>query len=435
MQDEFDVIVVGGGISGLWATLDLTLRGLRVLLIERKVLGGETSGKFHGLLHSGARYVVTDPPAARECAEENKILSQIAPHAIEDTGGFFVAVTRSDEEYYEDFISGLKRTGITFKEWDPREAVKEEPNLTSEARLVVEVPDKVVYSRDLVASIALTAFKNGALILEGLEAKGLEIRDSNNAIYTVDRLTGREYTFKAKAIVNATGPWAAEFARKAGVEVEVLPTAGTMVVYSRRLTRRVINRMRPPSEGDILVPYSNTSIMGTTAFLIDDVESASPEPEDIDFLTKEGSLMVPALAKTPVLRAYTSVRPLIRIPGGPVTRDFMVVKHNEVEGLFTVIGGKFTTGRLMGEKVGDTVSEYLGLKRKSLTRITKLDGEDPYSEIDELARGAGSKLGLAINYLAMLRGGIDEDRGRPGVYMLLQALVSLHSRSKLGLVG
>jgi glycerol-3-phosphate dehydrogenase len=81
----FDVVVVGGGVNGLFTALDLSLRGFKVLLLERGSVGSGTSGRMHGLLHSGARYVVTDPRAAVECIEENRIMARIAPHAIEDT--------------------------------------------------------------------------------------------------------------------------------------------------------------------------------------------------------------------------------------------------------------------------------------------------------------------------------------------------------------
>ncbi len=133
----------------------------------------------------------------------------------------------------------------------------------------------------------------------------------------------------------------------AGISVDVMPTMGVMVVYRHRLTRRVINRMRPPSDGDILVPYGSVSIMGTTAVIIEDPDSITITKDDIEFLTSEGSQMVPALTREPIVRAYASVRPLISMPGTTgreATRDFMVVSHERPRNLVSVIGGKFTTG-------------------------------------------------------------------------------------------
>ncbi|HEY42493.1 MAG TPA: FAD-dependent oxidoreductase, partial [Anaerolineae bacterium] len=85
------LLVIGGGVTGLGVAWDACLRGLKVVLIEQNDIGQGTSGRYHGVLHSGARYVISDPKSAKDCATENQILRLIAPHTIEDTGGFFVA--------------------------------------------------------------------------------------------------------------------------------------------------------------------------------------------------------------------------------------------------------------------------------------------------------------------------------------------------------
>ena len=434
---DFDVVVIGGGIVGLWAALDLSMRGLSVALVERSVIGGETSGKFHGLLHSGARYAVRDPVSARECISENKVLSRIASHAIEDTGGYFVAVTREDEEYYDEFVEGLRRNGIPFREIPPEEAWREEPELSRDVRIVVEVPDKVVYGKDMVVSVALTAFTYGTLILEHLEALEIKRGEEGLVVRALDKLRGEPLEFSARVVVNAAGPWAGEVAKRAGVKAEVMPTAGTMVVYARRLTRRVVNRMRPPSDGDIVVPYGAYSVAGTTAFLVEDLEHVEPVEEEIEFLTKEAAAMLPRIESLPVLRAYTSIRPLIKMgketekAGREATRSFQVIAHPEPRGFFTVLGGKFTTARLVAEKLGDEVAAFLGAKKASKTAETQLAGQDPYRELREL-RSLGQD--LFQETISGLAGSMDEERGRTAAYTAIHYLVSAHSRKKLGLL-
>ena len=91
-----DVLVIGGGATGIGVLRDLALRGIRAALVEKGDLTHGTTGRYHGLLHSGGRYVVKDPQSATECAEENEILRRIMPHCLEDTGGFFV-VTPADD--------------------------------------------------------------------------------------------------------------------------------------------------------------------------------------------------------------------------------------------------------------------------------------------------------------------------------------------------
>jgi glycerol-3-phosphate dehydrogenase len=92
-----DVLVIGGGATGTGCALDLAMRGIRCVLVEKGDLTHGTTGRYHGLLHSGGRYVTKDPQSARECAQENAILRRIMPHCIEQTSGFFVITPWDDE--------------------------------------------------------------------------------------------------------------------------------------------------------------------------------------------------------------------------------------------------------------------------------------------------------------------------------------------------
>ena len=105
--EAVDVLIVGGGATGAGIVRDLARRGLRCLLVEKGDLGTGTSGRYHGLLHSGGRYVVEDAPAARECIAENHVLRRIAPACIEDTGGWFVSTPDDPEDYVDRFAERL----------------------------------------------------------------------------------------------------------------------------------------------------------------------------------------------------------------------------------------------------------------------------------------------------------------------------------------
>jgi len=106
----------GGGATGVGVARDAALRGLRVVLVERRDLAEGTTGRFHGLLHSGARYAVKDPHSARECIDENRILRRIASHCIEDTGGLFVCTPGDDEDYADGFVAACAEAGIEAEE-------------------------------------------------------------------------------------------------------------------------------------------------------------------------------------------------------------------------------------------------------------------------------------------------------------------------------
>ena len=108
---ETQVIVIGGGATGTAVLRDLTMRGLNAMLFERGNLSEGTTGNLHGLLHSGGRYAVKDQPAAVECIKENRNLRRIAPQAIEDTGGFFITLDDTDEEFLPRFLKGCAEVG------------------------------------------------------------------------------------------------------------------------------------------------------------------------------------------------------------------------------------------------------------------------------------------------------------------------------------
>ena len=145
---KYDVVVIGGGTTGVFTCLDLALRGVSVALLERNELGSGTSGKFHGLLHSGARYAVNDPQAAIECAGENQVLSKIAQHVITDTGGLFVAITAEDAEYQQELVEGCRRCNVPCSEVPPEWVRVMEPKLNPAVKCALEVPDKIIRAHD-----------------------------------------------------------------------------------------------------------------------------------------------------------------------------------------------------------------------------------------------------------------------------------------------
>ena len=104
LDKHYDVIIIGGGATGAGTARDCAMRGLKVLLVERFDITTGATGRNHGLLHSGARYAVTDQESARECIKENMILRRIARHCVEDTGGLFITLPEDDLDYQKKFI-------------------------------------------------------------------------------------------------------------------------------------------------------------------------------------------------------------------------------------------------------------------------------------------------------------------------------------------
>ncbi len=380
---ETQVVVIGGGATGTAVLRDLAMRGIQAILFERGNLASGTSGNFHGLLHSGARYAVKDPPAAEECIVENKILRKIASQAIEDTGGFFVALTDADEEFLPRLVEGCKRVGIPVEVISGAEALKEEPSLSPNVREAVVVPDGSLDSWVLCLGNVKSAKEYGAEVkLYTPVTEILREGDRVVGVKAVDQTSGEEYLVRAEYVINATGPWTGKTARLAGVEVPMALDYGTMVVLDSRPVKRVINRCRPPSDGDIIVPVGTTIVLGTTAVPIQDPDEFCIQEWEIDLLLDECMQMVPIIEEMRIQRYYAGVRPLYKPPQEveegerrEVSRAFYVLDHEKLDGIggfITITGGKLTTCRLMAEKTVDLVCAKMGISAPCRTHLEPL---------------------------------------------------------------
>jgi glycerol-3-phosphate dehydrogenase len=426
---KYDVIVVGGGTTGVFTCLDLALRGVSVALLERGGLGSGTSGKFHGMLHSGARYVVNDAVAAVECAEENQALSRIASHVIADTGGLFVATTAEDAEYQRELEDGCRKCNVPYTEVPREQVCVMEPQLNPELKSALKVPDKVIRAHDLIFCASLTASMNGAKFYPYREVTGFSKKDGKtiDGVRAYDIIKSKTEDFHSDLIINAAGPWAGRLAQLAGVTIEAMSFAGAMGVVPARLCNHVVNRMRPPSDGDIVIPYGdNYSIVGTTATLVDDPDKVELSKEDLDLLIDEGSQMFPALRNLGFRRTFASVRPWLKVGeeneevARKVSRTYEIFDHelDGVRGLITISGGKLTTCRLMGEQIADLAAEKLGVTQPSRTRDTALLGSRPDKDAQEISKAAHIDYGFVKRIMDTV-GTVDEERYMPAIRLLM----------------
>jgi glycerol-3-phosphate dehydrogenase len=176
-----------------------------------------------------------------------------------------------------------------------------------------------------------------------------------------------------------------------------------LIVLNQRLVNTVINRCRLPSNGDIFVPHGPALILGTTSQATEEIEDPAASEEEVDLLLSEGEKLIPGVSATRAIRAYAGVRPLIgaREAEGDsrtISRDFLLINHGEavgVKGLFSIVGGKLTTYRLMAERTVDAVCKEMGKKALCTTAEEPLPFPQEYSFHDlgsRLSRisGAGS---------------------------------------------
>lgn len=367
--DSVQVVVIGGGVTGTGILRDLAMRGIPAVLVEQGGLANGTSSRFHGLLHSGARYAVVDREAARECLKENRILQRIAPNWVEPTGGIFVQLPGDDPDYAGRWVAACKEVGIIPEEIDVRELTKSNPALNSSITRAFKVPDGTVDGYQVIWGNVNSARRYGARVLT--YSRVTAIHQSNGSVAGVEltsTLTGEKKLIECQMVINAAGPWAKEVAAMAGVEVNVARDKGTLITFNHRLTNQVLNRLRPPGDGDIFVPHGTVTIFGTTSAYVGEPDHTRPEFREVLDLVKIGSEVIPDLEKYRLIRAFAGVRPLYQSGtaacGRSLSRYFTILDHQQLDGLagfISIVGGKFTTFRLMAEKTVDLVARRLGV--------------------------------------------------------------------------
>lgn len=384
---ETEVVVIGGGATGVGVLRDLSLRGIGAILVEKNDLASGTTGRNHGLLHSGARYAVDDLDSARECIQENRVLKRIARHCVEDTGGLFVGLPGDDPDYHARLFAACRLAGIPAREISVQEALALEPNLNPAACTALSVPDGAVDPFRLTLANALDARENGAALKTHTLLTGLIIERGRVAgVRCLEKKTNETLEVHSKAVVLAAGVWVGEVLAAAGIKLAMFPSKGSMVIIDYRVNNVVLNRTRHPADGDIIVPGDTVSLVGTTSRKIpyDRIERLVVEDEEIEVLLKGGQELLPNLGLTRVLRAYAGVRPLIAMDtdvadGRQLTRGIVLIDHGKrdgLEGLVTIAGGKLMTYRLMAEKAVDLVAGYLDVSTPCRTHEKPLPGSE-----------------------------------------------------------
>lgn len=388
---NFDVIIVGGGITGAGTARDCAMRGLKTLLIERDDIATGATGRNHGLLHSGARYAVKDSESAKECISENKILRKIASSCVEDTGGLFITLPEDEEsgyglDYQKKFIEACISSGIEAEAIDPREAALMEPSVNPSLIGAVKVPDGAVDPFRLCSVNVLDACLHGAKTLSYTEVVDfIKDKDGIIGVRIRNNKTGETGEYYAPVTVNAAGIWGQKLVELAGAHVGMYPAKGALLVFGHRVNNVVINRCRKSADGDILVPGDTVCVIGTTSTKVpfEECDNMRVTREEVELLLREGCALAPSLATTRILRAYAGVRPLVASDDDPtgrnISRGIICLDHEKrdgIKGFITITGGKLMTYRLMAEIATDAVCAKLALKRKCETAEKALPGSE-----------------------------------------------------------
>ncbi len=390
VKKHYDVIVIGGGITGAGTARDCAMRGLSVLLVERYDFTYGATGRNHGLLHSGARYAVTDGESAAECIKENMTLRKIARHCVDETEGLFITLPEDDLGYQAKFVEACHKAGINAEAIDPAEARRMEPAVNPTLIGAVKVPDASVDPFRLTTANVVDARLHGAdtltyhevveLLVEQNRCVGVKLRNNHN---------GEMSEVHADLTINAAGIWGHLVAKQAGITVNMFPAKGALLIFGHRVNNMVINRCRKPANADILVPDDTVCVIGTTSDRVpfEECDHMKVTPEEVDILIREGEKLAPSLATTRILRAYAGVRPLVASDNDPsgrsISRGIVCLDHETRDGMagfITITGGKMMTYRMMAEEATDLACKKLGIDKKCETATTPLPGSEPRND-------------------------------------------------------
>lgn len=417
-MEKTQVVIIGGGATGAGILWDLSLRGIPAVLLEKKDLANGATGRCHGLLHSGGRYVVKDADAAKECISENMILKKVAAPCVHDVGGMFVHVKGDDPQYVQQWVDGCNEIGIPSRELSRDEALNLEPNLPRDILKAYTCPDGHIDVFQLALANIEAAVSKGAIFRAYSEVMGIDLADHRvKGVRYRDVNTGEEEFLECEIVINAAGGWAQQIAAMAGVEVPVRCDRGALLIFNHCVVKRVVNRCRKPGDADILVPCGPVCILGTSWVTVPGPEGLTVPPEEVEKLLALGVELIPALAEARLLRIFTGARPLY-VPksaagagGREVSRNFALLDHEALEGIpgfMSIVGGKLTTYRLMAKATADLVCQKLHIDQPCRTDQVPLRDAAavevlkeahkwmPEAAVEKAHRRLGNRLALVV---------------------------------------
>ncbi|GJM63642.1 glycerol-3-phosphate dehydrogenase/oxidase [Persicobacter diffluens] len=380
----FDVLVVGGGATGLGCALDAASRGYKTLLLEQADFAKGTSSKSTKLIHGGVRYLEQgDLFLVREALRERGILLQNAGHLVKKIGLIIPSYNYLYGLYYlmglkvYDWLSGNLSLGKS--QWLSVQEVEEAlPTIKPDGLAGgIRYFDAQFDDSRLAIDLVKAAERAGAVCLNYCKMKRLQIgeHDRINGVIAEDLEDGQSFSIQANCVVNATGIFADQLlAAHSKKSIAIQLSQGVHLVLARRFLPREEGILIPKTrDGRVLfiIPWHNALLLGTTDT---PVEKKQLDPvafqEEIDFiLTTAAEYLNSKPRKRDVLSVFAGLRPLV-IPSDQNTatatksisrRHYL---HMEENGLITITGGKWTTFRKMAEDTIDFIQEKFNLPNR-----------------------------------------------------------------------
>jgi len=437
-EEEFDLLIIGGGITGVAIARDAAMRGFRTALVEKGDFGSGTSSRSTRLIHGGIRYLeYGEFKLVFDACSERRVLRQIAPRLVRPLPFLWPLYRGQRPASWKPRVAmtlydalSLFRNVQRHRWMNPSEAQRREPLVAGRGLLSVgRYYDAQVDDARLTLATAKAAHFHDAVIVNYARVVGLmKARGRVVGAQVVDERwdsvgspsPNREVEVRAKVVVNATGVWADDI-RDLDEHHErpmIRPTKGIHLLLPRaRLSSQHAVVFSVPRDGRhiFLIPWNDFTLVGTTDTDYEgDLDNPAATRDDVEYLLEAVQRTFPGaqIESGDVISTFAGLRPLVFAPGSPSARSRAHVIVKDESGLVTLIGGKLTISRLMAEQLTDCVqkrlAEEFGVHAQSGCRTkepleTAQIGRVPVSSVDDavgkhLVKAYGSDAAWVLAY-------------------------------------
>ena len=426
--EQFDILVIGGGVNGVGAALDAASRGLKVALIEAQDIAAGTSSRSSKLIHGGLRYLEQyDFKLVREALHERELMvSTLCPHLVKPVGFLFPLTEKLKERTYVgaglalyDALRGFQRALPWHKHLSQKQINEIAPSLRQDLVTgAIKYFDAQVDDARHTMSVARTAARHGAIIATQVSAESL-IREGKRVVgvNALDLASGKKIAIKAGATVMCAGVWSDQLHER----FDLTPGYGVtmskgvhIVVPGSAIQSDAGIILKTPVSVLFLIPWGDKWIVGTTDT---PYEGDRAEPfatrEDVQYILDQANrVLKPKLRAEEIIGVYAGLRPLVANNKSATTtklsREHTV--DRPAPGFVSIAGGKYTTYRVMSKDVIDrAVIELRKLTQGSVTEKLPLVGADGYFALEQQKERIAQESGLdveTVNHLLNRHGSL-----------------------------
>ncbi len=399
-ERHYDIIVVGGGITGAGTARDAALRGLSCLLLEKNDFASGVTSKSTRLIHGGLRYLANfEVDLVAESLRERSILRRMAPYLIRPIP-LVIPIYKGDPHGRAAISVGIHLYDLLSHEQDiphyftsgRQRTLGFEPRLNRDglAGSALFYDHQIIMPERLVFENILSAHEAGAVVRNHVLAERIEETGSGVVVTAREMPGGTATTFHGKVLINASGPWIDRVRQSGNIDRNriINPTKGIHLVMPKLSDQALFISSRD-GRMFFIVPLGQYSLIGTTDTAYSgDLDDVHADSEDVDYLIRESRRVLPGLniTREAILYTYAGVRPLAfsGTSESKISRKHRVIREGRTGRIITIAGGKLTTYRNMAKDVVDAACGRLGVKAACVTDKKSFPGGLPLPYEDYL---------------------------------------------------